>query len=176
MMIERLLAVGFCMVLAGCAAGQAPPPAARVSVVEQKATAKAGARTEPAFTFVQLGEFMQLVARHDAKAQRTEVARLQSLAKPDAGDRLRLAYLLSLDNASPEDLTLAQEQLQGLELLFEDSATREFVRLLQRMLTSKRAINQEKKRVEELQEKLRQLKKLELELQERSQAKPPQGK
>ena len=83
---------------------------------------------------------------------------------------------MSLDNASAEDLTLAQEQLQGLELLFEDSATREFVRLLQRMLTAERAINQEKKRVEELQEKLRQLKKLELELQERSQAKPPQGK
>lgn len=168
----RLLSLG--LLLGGCAhpapGSILPPPDAALQTTE------AVAGTDSAFTLGQMGEFIRHFNRLDSTAQRAEVRRLQSIEKRGAGDRLMLAWLLSLNNAPAADLVRADEQLDGLERQFEDPATREFVRMLQRNLALELAFRKEKKRAAELQEKLQQIKNLELELQERSQAGQSQGK
>ena len=166
------LAVGLGLILTGCAY-DAPASA----LPDPHAAAAAGGNVDASFTLGHLNAFVHRFGAQDAAAQRAEIARLQGLAPRSAGDRLMLAYLLSLDNASPADLMRAEEQLEGLEFQFGDPATRLFVHMLQRTVAAERALRKEKKRAADLQEKLQQIKKLERDLQERNQADlPPQGK
>lgn len=170
----RLLAMGLCVILTACV----------TTVTEHKWTPeKPQQATEPvkaadsAFTLKQMDEFVQQVAKLDIISRQAEAKRLQ--AKPPElapGDRLKLAYLLSLENATLDDLGRAQAQLEGLETAISDPPTRLYVRLLQRTVAVETAQKQEKRRADELQEKLNQIKQLELELIKRNQAKPGEGK
>jgi FixJ family two-component response regulator len=105
------------------------------------------------FTLDQLSEYIERICRQDVAAQQGEVKRLQNLAPIGASDRLKLAYLLSQENASAEDLVQAQTVLDGLEPLFGDPGTRLYVRLLQRMVMRETAHRQEEQGADELREK-----------------------
>ena len=172
-MTTRLLAMGLCLIVSGCAAIgtdhkgtlKRPQPAMqRVKVADSD------------FTLKQMDEFIQRITKLDINGRQTEAGVLQGRRNPAPGDRLKLAYLLSLENATLDDLKNAQTQLDGLEAAFADPATRLYVRLLQRTVAEETAHKQEKKRADELQEKLNQIKELELELMKRSQAKPAASK
>jgi hypothetical protein len=113
-------------------------------------------RAIASFTLDQMSEYVEQISRQDIAAQQAEVKRLQGLAPIGASDRLRLAYLLSLDNASRDTLVEAQAVLDGLEPLFGDPGTRLYVRLLQRTVMREVALD-------DLQETLRQVTKRELE-------------
>lgn len=125
------------------------------------------------FTLDQLSEYIQQLLRQDIAAQQAELKRLQHLAPIGASDRLKLAYLLSLENASLEDLVQAQTLLDGLELLFGDPGTCLYVRLLQRTIKLHTAHKQETQRAEELEETLRRIKELQSGSIQRNQATPP---
>jgi FixJ family two-component response regulator len=103
------------------------------------------------FTLDQLSEYIQHLRCQDVAAQQAELKRLQRLAPIGASDRLKLAYLLSLENASLEDLLHAQKMLDGLELLFGDPGTCLYIRLLQRMVMLETAHKQEEQRTGELE-------------------------
>lgn len=176
MMLRRSLSLGMGLILAGHAY-PAPATALAAPAVPAQREAQALDRKPAAmFTLGQLSAFIDRLDSQDSAAVRAEIKHLQGLGTPDAADRLKLAWLLSRNNAPAADLARAEEQLEGLERLFDDAATRHFVRLLQRTLAAERSLRQERKKTAELYEKLQQIKKLELELQERSQAGPQQGK
>jgi hypothetical protein len=172
MMTCRILPLGLCLVLAACAA-----PGSGSKAEHEPASRKAPAKmVDAAFTLDQMSAFIQQISSQDINTQRGEAKQLQTKPEIDAGDQLKLAYLLSLENASVEDLAQSQAILDGLEPQFADPATRLYVRLLQRMVAAETGFKLQKRRADELQEKLRQLKKLELELIERNQPKPAQSK
>jgi FixJ family two-component response regulator len=125
------------------------------------------------FTLDQLNEYIQQLLRQDVAAQQAELKRLQHLAPIGAIDRLKLAYLLSLEKASLEDLAHAQTMLDELEPLFGDPGTRLYVRLLQRTVMLETAHKQETQRTEELKETLKRNEEPEFDLSEPNQAKPP---
>jgi hypothetical protein len=174
-MIARLLVLGILLATAGCA-GRFPNPAAGSTAGESELTSVASRSADAPFSIGQMGEFMRQIAGQGTAARQNETRRLQNLERRTPMEKLKLAYVLTLENASPENLAQAQEQLEGLELSFEDPAIRQFVTLMQRMIASEGICKQEKKRAGELQEKLHQLNKLELELQKRSQDQQKQGK
>lgn len=172
-MINHMLRLSLCLALTGCATiGSMPKPVGEA----------AHSRTDPAkpadfaFTLRQMDEFIQQVGKQDVAGRQAEVRRRLGKPEPTPADRLKLAYLLSLDNATQDDLGQAQMELEGLDAGFADSATRLYVRLLQRTVVAAAAQKQEKKRADELQDKLKQIKELELELMRRSQAKPAESK
>ncbi|HEX7972178.1 MAG TPA: hypothetical protein VF501_08185, partial [Thiobacillus sp.] len=107
-MLLLSLAVGLGLILTGCA-HDAPAALPR----PQAPTIAGGTLEGAAFTLGQMNAFIHRFGAQDATAQRAEIARLQGLAPRSASDRLMLAWLLSLDNASPADLIHAEEQLEG---------------------------------------------------------------
>jgi FixJ family two-component response regulator len=109
------------------------------------------------FTLDQLNEYLQKLGQ-DIAAQSAEIKRLQHVAPIGASDRLKLAYLLSLENASQEDLEQAKAALDGLEPLFGDPGTRLYVRLLQRTVVLETARRQDRQRTAELEDKLTRIK------------------
>jgi hypothetical protein len=168
-MTARLMAMGLCLIVSGCATTgtdhkgtvERPQPAMeRVKVADSD------------FTLKQMDEFIRRITKLDLTGRQTEAGDLQRMRNPAPRDHLKLAYLLSLENATLDDLKNAQTQLDGLEAAFADPDARLYVRLLQRTVAEETAHKQEKKRADELQEKLNQIKELELELMKRSQAKP----
>ena len=172
-MTARLAAMGLCLIVSGCATTgtdhkgtvERPQPAmGRVKVADSD------------FTLKQMDEFIRRITKLDLTGRQTEAGDLQRMRNPAPGDHLKLAYLLSLENATLDDLKNAQTQLDGLEAAFADPDARLYVRLLQRTVAEETAHKQEKKRADELQEKLNQIKELELELMKRSQAKPAVSK
>lgn len=176
-MPRLLLAAGMGLILAGCA-GQGPALPSRDGSADHDPAPSAAAKVDmdSASSLGRMSAFIDRIGGQGAVTRKAEIGRLQGLDKPGAVDRFELAYLLSLDNPGAEDLIRAQAHLEGLAPLFPDAAPRQFVRLLQRILALERALQQERKRTDELQDKLRQIKQLELELLRRSQTKPPQGK
>lgn len=167
-MTSRMVAMGVCLVVSACTATgthfKGQQAMAPVKVVDS------------AFTLKQMDGFVQKSERLDITGRRAEAKRMQGKPDPAPGDRLKIAYLLSLENATLDELGQAQAQLDGLETAFADPETRLYVRLLQRMVAAETAQRQDKKRADELQEKLKQIKELELELMKRSQAKPAEVK
>ncbi|HYP68360.1 MAG TPA: response regulator [Thiobacillaceae bacterium] len=110
------------------------------------------------FTLDQLNEYLQKLMSQDIAAQQAEIKRLQHLDPIGASDRLKLACLLSLENASWEDLVQARTLLDELEPLFGDPGTRLYVRLLQRAVMLETACQREKQRIAELEEMLSRIK------------------
>ncbi len=92
-------------------------------------------RAIASFTLEQLSEYLEQVSRQDIAVRQGEVKRLQALAPIGAGDRLKLACLLSQEDASSAEWVQAKAVLNGLEPLFGDPGTRLYVRLLQRTVT-----------------------------------------
>jgi hypothetical protein len=166
-------AMCLCLILTACVTAGTDLRGANEGLQQPREAVKLA---DSAFTLKQMDEFVQQIARLDITGRQTEARRLQGKAPLAAGERLKLAYLLSLENATLDDLEQARTQLDGLEAGFADPPTRLYVRLLQRMVTVATAQKQEKKRADELQEKLKQIKELELELIKRSQAKPVESK
>jgi hypothetical protein len=173
MMDCRILPLGLCLVLAACAATGLGTESEHEEHQGRKAPAGI---VDSGFTLERMGAFIQQTSSQDFGAQRAEATRLQHIPEISASDRLKLAYLLSLENTSQDDLAQSKAMLDGLDLQFADPATRLYVRLLQRTVAAEAAYKTEKQRADELQEKLRQIKKLELDLMERNQAKPAQDK
>jgi hypothetical protein len=166
--------MGLCVILTACV----------TTVTERKGSherpqqaAEPLKAADSAFTLKQMDEFVQWVAKLDIVSRQAEAKRLQAKPQePAPGERLKLAYLLSMENATLDELERAQTQLDGLETAIADPATRLYVRLLQRTVAVETAQKQEKRRADELQEKLNQIKHLELELMKRNQAKPAESK
>ncbi len=95
--------------------------------------------------------------------------------------RLELAYLL-IARAAPtsEEATQAHELLEGLDFQTEDRASRQFIRVLQRLslqtveLAQARAdLAKANRKVGDLEDKIGQIKNLEVQLQNRSQERAP---
>jgi hypothetical protein len=172
-MTSRIATLSLGLIVAGCAAigtdhkGPLEKPQQAADPVKA---------TDSAFTLKQMDEFIQQASKLDITTRQAEAKRLQGKPDPVPGDRLKVAYLLSLENATLDDLAQAQVQLDKLDTAFADPETRLYVRLLQRTVAVATAQKQEKRRAEELQEKLKQIKDLELELIKRNQAKPVGGK
>lgn len=166
----RILPAALCLTLTACmasapVANSGNPPAA------QKMPDSA---TDTTFTLNQMSEIIEQVSRQSDTAQRAEVARLKGKPGLTPGERLELAYLLSQENRSPEDLAQSRKLLDGLEREFDDAGTRLYIRLLQRTVAVQAAYNQEITKAADLLEKLKQIKKLELDLMQRNRA-PAQG-
>jgi hypothetical protein len=160
--------------LAGCAGLGAGPQATSPSAGHGPAAApEKQTLADNALTPAQLAEYIGKVSKLEGEAAIAEAKRLEATAHGNAGDRLKLAYLLARDGARPEDLARARELLTGIAL--DDAGTREIARLLQRIVRLEQNVRQERVKATELQEKIEQLKSLERELQERGQSKPQQA-
>ncbi len=172
-MYFQMIAIGFGLILGGCTVSGAVHTGGPDNLPQRNASMRPA---DSSFTLAQMDSYVDKTSGLDATGRQNEVRRLQANTATDVNDRLKLAYLLSLEDASLDDLGQAQAQLEGLDAAFGDKATRLYVRLLQRTVAMDIACKQEKKRADGLQEKLKQIKDLELELMKRSQTQPAQGK
>jgi DNA-binding response OmpR family regulator len=125
------------------------------------------------FTLDLLNEYIEQISRLDIAVRRSEVKRLQGLVPIGASDRLKLACLLSAENASLEDLVQAQSVLEGLESLFGDAGTRLYVQLLQKTVSMEAAHRRGTQRADELGEKHGQPSSDQLDLNEINKSEPP---
>jgi hypothetical protein len=167
----RALAMGLCLIVSGCVGSGATQNGDNAG---PQGVAKKP--VDSTFTMNQMASYVHQVSGLDVAARQNEARRLQASLAMSVSDRLKLAYLLSLEGASLDDIEQARTQLEGLDAVFEDPATRLYVRLLQRTAAMETAYKQEKKRADDLQQKLKQIKELELELMKRNQAQPAESK
>ncbi len=132
-----------------------------------------------------IGDTLRQIALDTQAAANAEQQRLQALgAQRTPADKLKLAYLLVARAApTPEEATQAQDLLRGLDNQTEDPASKQFIRVMQRMtrqtldLAQLRAeLARSNKQVADLQDKIGQIKNLEVELQDRAQSRPGPAK
>ncbi len=178
--------------LAGCAHAPARPTAtapgsaaapAAVAVAAAPARAASPAATvetlrgKPvALTMTPIGDMLQRVGAQTQAAADADERRLRALGSArSALQRVHLAYLL-LARAAPsvEQANQALELLAGLDQPVADSGARQFVRVLQRLarqtlqLTQQRAaLGRANRQIADLQDKIAQIKNLEVQLQDR---------
>ncbi len=186
--------------LSGCAALKAPSataaahaesqatqPAPAAAQVQSAAPASPLAslfKPEP-LSMTWIGDTLRHIAIESQAAANADQQRLQALgAQRTPADKLKLAYLL-MARASPtaDEATQAQDLLRGLDNQTEDPASKQFIRVLQRLsrqtldLAQLRAeLVRSNKQVADLQDKIGQIKNLEVELQDRAQSRPGQTK
>ena len=119
------------------------------------------------------------VAEMAAPAASARVQALQSLgARRSAQQRLELAYMLLMRTTpGSDDVAQARELLKGLERQAGDPACRQFVRLLDRLGRQAAELSQSRadlakatRKAAELEDKIGQIKNLEVQLQNRSQS------
>ena len=132
-----------------------------------------------------IGDTLRHIAIESQAAANADQQRLQALgAQRTPADKLKLASLL-MARASPtaDEATQAQDLLRGLDNQTEDPASKQFIRVLQRLsrqtldLAQLRAeLVRSNKQVADLQDKIGQIKNLEVELQDRAQSRPGQTK
>ena len=132
-------------------------------------------RVDTDFTLTRMGEFTAQTEKLDERGRQAAIVKLTGRPAPAAVERLELAYLFSLDPATDEELAQAARLLDGLDRLFEDAGVRLYVRLLQRTVGFEAGYARESSRADELEQKLKQIRKLELELIQRNQAPPSPG-
>jgi hypothetical protein len=128
-----------------------------------------------------IGDTLRQIALDSQAAANAEQQRLQTLgAQRTPADKLKLAYLL-MARAAPttEEASQAQDLLKGLDNQTEDPASKQFIRVMQRLtrqtldLSQLRAdLARSNKQVIDLQDKIGQIKNLEVELQDRAQSRP----
>ena len=82
---------------------------------------------------------------------------------------------MSLDGAKTEDVAESSHLLDGLDQAFSDTGIQLYVRLLQRTVALEIANAHANARADDLEQKLAQLKKLELDLMRRNQTPPQPG-
>ncbi len=128
-----------------------------------------------------IGDTLRQIALDSQATANAEQQRLQTLgAQRTPADKLKLAYLL-MARAAPtaEEASQAQDLLKGLDNQTEDPASKQFIRVMQRLtrqtldLSQLRAdLARSNKQVADLQDKIGQIKNLEVELQDRAQSRP----
>ncbi len=132
-----------------------------------------------------IGDTLRQIALDTQAAANAEQQRLQALgAQRTPADKLKLAYLLVARAApTPEEANQAQDLLRGLDNQTDDPASKQFIRVMQRMtrqtldLAQLRAeLVRSNKQVADLQDKIGQIKNLEVELQDRAQSRPGTAK
>lgn len=132
-----------------------------------------------------IGDTLHQIAVETQAAANADQQRLQALgAQRTPADRLKLAYLL-MARAAPttDEATQAQDLLRGLDNQTDDPASKQFIRVMQRLsrqtleLAQLRAeVARSNKEVADLKDKIGQIKNLEVELQDRAQSRPGQVK
>ena len=115
----------------------------------------------PGFSAADLSAYMTRMSASDADALRAETQRLNAASADNPEDRLKLAWLLSLDGFGPDERTRGQALLAGLDDGFQDPLLREYARLLRLTLGQDAQLRKERQRGEELQTKIDRLKDLE---------------
>jgi hypothetical protein len=169
MKASGILSAALCSTLAGCL-----PSTATENPGDSRGVQTGSAHPADAtFTLAQLGEFIELTARQSPAERQAVIERLKDRAAKPAGDRLKLAYLLSLENATADELAQACKLLDGLDAEFGDRGVRLYARLLQRTAMTEAAYARETAKNEESVQKLKQIKKLELDLIQRNQSPAP---
>ncbi|OIQ93905.1 hypothetical protein GALL_240930 [mine drainage metagenome] len=183
--------------LSGCAElkahSAAVAPHAEPQVVQPAAQAQSAAPVSPLATLFKpeplsmawIGDTLRHIAIESQAAANADQQRLQALgAQRTPADKLKLAYLLiARASPTPDEATQAQDLLRGLDSQTEDPASKQFIRVLQRLsrqtldLAQLRAeLVRSNKQVADLQDKIGQIKNLEVELQDRAQSRPGQVK
>ena len=132
-----------------------------------------------------IGDTLRTIAVESQSAANIEAQRLQALgAQRTPADKLKLAYLL-IARAAPttEEATQAQDLLRRLDTQTEDPASIQFIRVIQRLSRQTLELAQLRtelaranKQVADLQDKIGQIKNLEVELQDRTQSRPGKTK
>ncbi|MHB1666723.1 hypothetical protein [Thiomonas sp.] len=132
-----------------------------------------------------IGDTLRQIALDTQAAANTEQQRLQALgAQRTPADKLKLAYLL-VARAAPttEEANQAQDLLRGLDNQTDDPASKQFIRVMQRLTRQTLDLAQlhadlarSNKQVADLQDKIGQIKNLEVELQDRAQSRPGPAK
>jgi hypothetical protein len=152
------------LVIALLGAGCAPLPDGHpLSTVTWQRPADTGTDLSPD----RLGALMGQVAALDDVSAQKEIARLESgVVQSSAADRLKLAYLLSLESSRLEDQRQADALLEDLISDLENGDTRILVRLLQSNIRLQLLLGEERSKAAELTRKIQQIKGLEKELQQ----------
>jgi hypothetical protein len=132
-----------------------------------------------------IGDTLRKIAVESQAAANTEMQHLQALgAQRTPADKLKLAYLL-IARAAPttEEATQAQDLLRKLDTQTDDPASIQFIRVIQRLSRQTLELAQLRtelaranKQVADLQDKIGQIKNLEVELQDRTQSRPGKAK
>lgn len=128
-----------------------------------------------------IGDTLRQIALDSQATANAEQQRLQALGgQRTPADKLKLAYLL-VARAAPtaEEASQAQDLLKGLDNQTEDPASKQFIRVMQRLVRQTLDLSQlradlakSNKQVADLQDKIGQIKNLEVELQDRAQSRP----
>ncbi len=154
-------------------APESPRPAAALS--------PAGVASSPDGAALDMPAIATMLRQVSAMTQSAASARQRELQAPSArrgpGQRLELAYLL-IARAAPtlDEAARAHDLLRGLDAQTGDAASRQFIRVLQRLslqtvelLQSRADLAKAQRKVADLQDKIGQIKNLEVQLQGRSQ-------
>jgi hypothetical protein len=176
--ISRYAAIA--MVVAGCAASQAPAPTVRL----HPAPPPPLPRTEPApvisgeeFEVIELIKYAQRVAAMSPEQKRAEqTIRNQAFSRDkDAASRMRLALVLATPEAGGEDVTRAENLLRPLASPGVDAGQpmRLFARLLYGLIHENVG---EKQRANQLRNQLEALKDVERSMLQRKQDNEPPRK
>jgi hypothetical protein len=158
MRVSRCAWVGLSLLLEGCAGFSIWPstPQKGAPIVEKHGVA--GTSLTPS----QITAYMAEVSKLDGPSLDAEIKRLQAGARGSAGDRLKLAYLLSREGS----VVRARRLMEGLPDTFDDPGTREIARLVQRVVKLQQDLLQERRKASDLQSKIDQLMSLEQTLQQ----------
>ncbi len=200
-LLKRCVLVGVLCALAGCAPlqqpskprlGYAPHASAAVPVAPPKAQLSPSPiaalqsvfKPEP-LSMAWIGDTLRAIALESQSAANIEMQRLQALGvHRTPADKLKLAYLL-IARAAPttEEATQAQDLLRRLDTQTGDPASIQFIRVIQRLSRQTLELAQLRtelahanKQVADLQDKIGQIKNLEVELQDRTQSRPGKTK
>jgi hypothetical protein len=169
--------VGVTLLLTGCTGLPFWPATEHPGMVQKGAPIleKPGL-ADTSLTPSQVATYMAEVPKLSAVALNAEIRRLQAGVQGNAGNRLKLAYLLGRQGAAPKDLARARGLLAGLPNTFEDPGTRAIARLLERTVKLEQDLSQERRKALESQAKIEQLMSLERDLQKHSSGKPEPGR
>ena len=200
-LLRRLWLVSTLGALAGCSPLQQPfrpdtayPPHASAPIPAAPSKAQPTSspitalqsvfKPEP-LSMAWIGDTLRKIAVESQPAANAEMQRLQGLgAQRTPAEKLKLAYLL-IARAAPttEEATQAQDLLRKLDTQTEDPASIQFIRVIQRLSRQTLELAQLRtelaranKQVADLQDKIGQIKNLEVELQDRTQSRPGKTK
>ena len=164
--------------------GHTPPPPTPAPTTSPASQLAALFKPEP-LSMGWIGDTLHQIAVETQAAANADQLRLQSLgAQRTPADKLKLAYLL-MARASPttDEATQAQDLLRGMDNQTDDPASKQFIRVMQRMSRQilelaqlRTELARSNKEVADLKDKIGQIKNLEVELQDRAQSRPGQVK
>jgi len=165
-----------CLPLAGCATpGMGTPPVDCWAPPRLTVLCRTAPDARARFTLKDMAGYVDRISAQPPAARHADVGRLQRAGTLSPTDRLKLAYLLSLDGTKNEDVAESSHLLDGLDQAFSDTGIQLYVRLLQRTVALEIANAHANARADDLEQKLAQLKKLELDLMRRNQTPPQPG-